>query len=394
MSPKVITEIPREGAPLPQIRKNGARLLSLDGGGVKGVSSLIILDAIMERVKKIEIARGINTSDAPRKPADYFDLAGGTSTGGLIGLMLFRLKMDTKQCITEYNSLASQIFAPTLFGNQFLGSILGKVGLGKVGLMANAFIDGAQFSGKPLEKAIMQVVNKYSDPGDRWKDYLVNPNSKMMFMCSTLKDKGESILLRSYLRPSDATPISSLLSDDDLVNGIKIVPAARATSAAPVYLPEEDWPVRNGVIRFWDGGVLNNNPVEQVYNSRFDLVGVHDAPPAVSCVLSLGCGWTQNSKPSFLIRVLNTVSRFSESFLANTEAKHRDFQRLVQRMNDRKEANVSYFRFNCPCGDTKFDMADYTIMPKLADLTRRYIQTDPDAARDIDRCAELLASRA
>lgn len=392
MNQKVISEFPL-GPDLPKLRKNGARLLSLDGGGVKGVSSVIILDAIMEKVKKIEIAKGINTSEAPRKPADYFDLAGGTSTGGLIGLMLFRLKMDTKQCLEAYRTLASHIFAPTLFGSQFLGSVLGKVGLGKVGLMANAFMEGSQFSGKPLEKAIKQVVDQYSDPGDRWKDYLVHPKAGMMFMCSTLKDKGESILLRSYIRPADARPVSSLVADDDLVNGIDIVSAARATSAAPVYLPEEDWKVRNGTIRFWDGGVLNNNPVEQVYNSRFDLVGVHDAPPAVSCVLSLGCGWTNNSKPSFLIRVLNTVSRYSEGFLANTEAKHRDFQRLVQRMNDRKAANLNYFRLNCPCGDTRFDMADYTIMPKLEALTTKYIRTDPDAVRAITACAEMLARR-
>lgn len=50
----------------------GLRLLSLDGGGVRGLSALIILQALMEKVN----------SDSPPKPCDYFDMIGGTSTGG------------------------------------------------------------------------------------------------------------------------------------------------------------------------------------------------------------------------------------------------------------------------------------------------------------------------
>lgn len=51
-------------------------LLSLDGGGVRGLSSLQILKQLMERVR-VE-----SHSDMPRKPCDYFDMIGGTSTGG------------------------------------------------------------------------------------------------------------------------------------------------------------------------------------------------------------------------------------------------------------------------------------------------------------------------
>lgn len=44
----------------------------VDGGGVRGLSSLLILKQLMKRV---------NPEDPP-KPSDYFDLIGGTSTGG------------------------------------------------------------------------------------------------------------------------------------------------------------------------------------------------------------------------------------------------------------------------------------------------------------------------
>lgn len=48
------------------------RLLSLDGGGVKGLSALIILQQLMETVDPKN----------PPKPCDYFDMIGGTNTGG------------------------------------------------------------------------------------------------------------------------------------------------------------------------------------------------------------------------------------------------------------------------------------------------------------------------
>ena len=48
------------------------RLLSLDGGGVRGLSSLYILEYLMQQVNP----------DAPPKPCNFFDMIGGTSTGG------------------------------------------------------------------------------------------------------------------------------------------------------------------------------------------------------------------------------------------------------------------------------------------------------------------------
>lgn len=47
-------------------------LLSLDGGGVRGLSTLQILKRLMETIDP----------DSPPKPSDYFDMIGGTSTGG------------------------------------------------------------------------------------------------------------------------------------------------------------------------------------------------------------------------------------------------------------------------------------------------------------------------
>lgn len=47
-----------------------------DGGGVRGVCELVILDRIMTKVQEKD---GL---DEIPKPCDYFHLIGGTSTGG------------------------------------------------------------------------------------------------------------------------------------------------------------------------------------------------------------------------------------------------------------------------------------------------------------------------
>jgi hypothetical protein len=75
-------------------------LLSLDGGGVRGLSTLMILKRIME---------AINPEDPPN-PCDYFHMIGGTSTGGLIALMLGRLRMTVDQCIEAYEDMTPDVF--------------------------------------------------------------------------------------------------------------------------------------------------------------------------------------------------------------------------------------------------------------------------------------------
>jgi hypothetical protein len=53
-------------------------LLSLDGGGVRGLSTLYVLKIIMDRLNYEREKNNLT----PVKPCEVFDLIGGTSTGG------------------------------------------------------------------------------------------------------------------------------------------------------------------------------------------------------------------------------------------------------------------------------------------------------------------------
>lgn len=67
------------GPPNP-LDTDGLCLLSIDGGGVRGLASLYILKSVMDR---LNTARRNSEMNSPRlKPCDVFDLIGGTSTGG------------------------------------------------------------------------------------------------------------------------------------------------------------------------------------------------------------------------------------------------------------------------------------------------------------------------
>jgi patatin-like phospholipase/acyl hydrolase len=82
-----------------------------DGGGVRGVSSLMILQELM-----LQINEGITSLKHPgdpcriARPQDIFGLVAGTSTGGLISLMLGKLGMDVTNCLQEYSNFSEIIF--------------------------------------------------------------------------------------------------------------------------------------------------------------------------------------------------------------------------------------------------------------------------------------------
>ncbi|WMV40270.1 hypothetical protein MTR67_033655 [Solanum verrucosum] len=56
-------------------------VLSIDGGGIKGIIPGIILEFLEEQLQELD-----NNTDA--RLADYFDIIGGTSTGGLLTAMI------------------------------------------------------------------------------------------------------------------------------------------------------------------------------------------------------------------------------------------------------------------------------------------------------------------
>lgn len=106
------------------------RLLSLDGGGIRGLSSLLILRRLMSAINP----------ESPPKPCEHFDMIGGSSTGGLIAIMLGRLRMTVDDCIAAYLSFSDEVFEKKFRSVKPTGKIQGR------------------FDAKALKRSVVQVL--------------------------------------------------------------------------------------------------------------------------------------------------------------------------------------------------------------------------------------------
>ena len=96
----------------------------LDGGGVRGLSSLLFLQALM-RLINVCIKDIAETEEfhGDLKPHDVFDFVAGTSTGGLIALMLGKLGMSITEGIAQYHELSKTIFKKKHLRGKFTGGL-------------------------------------------------------------------------------------------------------------------------------------------------------------------------------------------------------------------------------------------------------------------------------
>ncbi|KAF9292901.1 hypothetical protein BGZ74_000117 [Mortierella antarctica] len=338
----------------------GARLLCLDGGGVRGIVSLMILDDIMKRIQK---RRGLREMPCP---ADYFELAAGTSTGGIIAIMLFRLRMTAEQAIEQYKIISQEVFQPKIYGWRIPTWMEGIVNNSKT-VFQNSRFDSAN-----LEKAIDRVVEMYglddTDKSEKGKALLYHPDASKM---------EETVLFRSYRK---STVFTKSIVNNTVLKGqdeVSISLAARATSAAPTYFPEVVWKpegVNQGLV-FWDGGLLNNNPVDQLWYARYDVVKPDEPEPPISCVISLGTGYTRPGNPSSSWFKLPGVISSVVALATNTNTRGKDFSRHMSDLNERPAyKNTKYIRFNPPMRNINIDLADYTKMDLLINLTNDYLK--------------------
>jgi patatin-like phospholipase/acyl hydrolase len=139
---------------------HGARLLALDGGGVRGIVALVMLQELMARVQKRD-----GLKQVPR-PADYFELAAGTSTGGIIGIMLFRLRMTVEDTIKQYDKIGKNVFSPKIYGWN-IGRVLPVAVADFINNSKNV-VQNSRFDDADLKKAIDDVVAEFGlDENDK-----------------------------------------------------------------------------------------------------------------------------------------------------------------------------------------------------------------------------------
>ncbi|TPX25061.1 hypothetical protein DIZ76_010510 [Coccidioides immitis] len=322
----------------------------LYGGGVRGLAALYTLKGIMSRLNYERHQEG----KPPAKPCEIFDLIGGTSTGGLMAIMLGRLEMDVDECISKFSQISEEIFRER--SSWFL-------------LDRKARIKG-RFDSKNLERAVRAVLKERNVAENEMLDDGVSRGCKV-FVCATSKDTKEVKRLRSYTIP------------DELNIKPTIVEAALATSAATSFFD----PVTIGFRTFVDGGVGANNPVNQVEQEASNIwcPKSGDLKPLVKCFVSIGTGNTGKAALDY------NAAKFAQALVdltTDTEFTAKDF---IARWRGHYEEG-RYFRFSVDHGIENLDLAEYRAQGLIEAAADDYIHHQEQKFK-IQSCVQNLLKK-
>ncbi|RAH43487.1 FabD/lysophospholipase-like protein [Aspergillus brunneoviolaceus CBS 621.78] len=91
-------------------------IILVDGGGILGYGELLILANIL---KEIPLPHGEESNSGEICPCDYFDVITGCGIGGVIALLLGRLRLTLAQCLLESRTLSTCILRESWGGPLF-----------------------------------------------------------------------------------------------------------------------------------------------------------------------------------------------------------------------------------------------------------------------------------
>ncbi|MED6201902.1 hypothetical protein PIB30_099714 [Stylosanthes scabra] len=235
-------------------------VLSIDGGGIKGLIPAVVLEFLEGELKKLD--------GEEARIADYFDVVAGTSTGGLIATMLGapdanannpRPKFTTQDIKDFYFNDGPKIFPPNTPDPDV----------------------GPKYDGKFLRCTLREELGS-----TRLVDALTNlviPSFDILQLTPTIFSKYKA-------QEDEFRYLNQLLSDISI-----------ATSAAPTFLPAYKFTSENGYTEFStiDGGAAAGNPVlvalselgqEQMRHPELYPMMERADDCSNILLLSLGCG--------------------------------------------------------------------------------------------------------
>uniref|UniRef100_A0A3Q2WEJ5 Patatin-like phospholipase domain containing 8 n=1 Tax=Haplochromis burtoni TaxID=8153 RepID=A0A3Q2WEJ5_HAPBU len=274
------------------VKGRGIRVLSIDGGGTRGLLALQTLHKLQ---------------DLTGKPVhQLFDYICGVSTGAILAFMLGIFQVPLEECEKMYRELGSDVFKQNVI-----------VGTMKMG-WSHAFYDSEMWE---------NILKERMGDG-RMIESARDPHCPKVSAVSTIVNRGlplKAYVFRNYrLMPGVR---SHYLGDCKH----KMWQAIRASSAAPGYFQE----FVLGKDLHQDGGLLINNPT---------ALAIHECKclwpnTPLQCVLSLGTGRYETAgKNSTTYTSLKTKLAHVISSATDTEEVHTMLDALLP--------PDTYFRFN------------------------------------------------
>jgi len=206
------------------------KLLAIDGGGIRGVLALEILQKIEDMLKS-------KSGRADFRLADYFDYIAGTSTGGIIAAGL-SIGMSVEEILAFYQEAGGQMFV-------------------KANLLRRLRY---KFEDEPLAAQLKQVFEAGTTLGSEELRTLL-----LLVMRNASTDSPWPISNNPYAKYNDR-------GRPDCNLNLPLWQLIRASTAAPTYFPPEvivlpsAAPAGEQEFVFVDGGVtMYNNPAFQMF---------------------------------------------------------------------------------------------------------------------------------
>ncbi|CAM8985481.1 unnamed protein product [Rhodiola kirilowii] len=256
----------------PQTYGNLITVLSIDGGGIRGIIPGTILSFLESQ---LQILDGEHA-----RVADYFDVIAGTSTGGLVTAMLTAPNEDNRPLFSAKDITDFYLeHCPKIFPQHYIG-------LGYASRLYKA-LAGPKYDGKYLHKIVKEKL------GDiRLHQTLTN------IVIPTFDIKRLEPVVFSSFEVKRQPNMDALLSDICI-----------STSAAPTYLPAHYFNMEDhtGSVREFnliDGGVAANNPAllgigevtKEITRKNPNFLPVKPMDYGRYLVISLGTGTAKNEQ--------------------------------------------------------------------------------------------------
>lgn len=225
------------------------KILSLDGGGIRGIIPLKILTSLEGFIGPI---------------SETFDLISGTSTGGIIslGLTASRQRLRAQDILEIYQNRAQEIFLPNpkRVGYETAIKFLPRL--------------------LPGQETIIQGLIDHP----RYTDAGVQRLANGIFGDSLMKDTRTNVFIPSVDISNIHQPFTQYFTNRKREHAfLAIQDVVAATSAAPTYFPYK----KIGGATYVDGGLSCNNPAKECCWHALS----HGIPPGSFQVLSLGTGF-------------------------------------------------------------------------------------------------------
>lgn len=340
--------------------KAGVRILSLDGGGVRGIIEVRILQHILRRFPE------------GTKVSQLFDFIIGSSTGGMVAVSIGLHRRTLEELVELYNTFPRQIFKKSfVINNSFLRTCYLLIGGKHLYNVAN------------LEQQMKLAVQTEKDFIDTMSDESL---PKVAIVAANYTSGTVSTeIFANYLPPSPMEAKDSKDIPTEVVrinNEVKLYQALTASAAAPVYFG----PYRIDDDFFVDGGVLHNNPLELA------LEEVHSLWPDknLDYIVSLGTG--RPPKSSFSDSFLSWANALATQ-ATDPELVHQRSKALFRRLRAvENEPRKKYFRLDPTDISVELDDPSSKAMDVLIGQADAFLNTER-MQRKLDSLCDMIVAK-